>query len=35
MGAIRALPRVNVRLPQRVRPQQTSAPCTIDLDSSI
>ncbi|MBI3300690.1 MAG: IS1380 family transposase [Deltaproteobacteria bacterium] len=35
LGDIRDLQRVNVRLQQRVRPQQTSATCTIDLDSSI
>jgi len=35
LGDIRDLPRVNLRLQQRVRPHQTSATCTIDLDSSI
>jgi hypothetical protein len=35
LGDIRDLQRVNLRLQQRVRPQQTSATCTIDLDSSI
>jgi hypothetical protein len=35
MGAIRDFQRVNLRLQQRVRPPQTSATCTIDLDSSI
>lgn len=35
LGDIRDLQRVNLRLQQRVRPQQPSATCTIDLDSSI
>lgn len=35
LGDIRDLQRVNLRLQQRVRPQQLSASCTIDLDSSI
>lgn len=35
LGDIRDLQRVNLRLQQRVRAQQTSATCTIDLDSSI
>jgi Transposase DDE domain group 1 len=35
LGDIRDLQRVNLRLQQRVRPQQASATCTIDLDSSI
>jgi hypothetical protein len=35
MGDIRDLQRVNLRLQQRVRPHQSSATCTIDLDSSI
>lgn len=35
LGAIRDLQRVNLRLQQRVRPQQSSTTCTIDLDSSI
>jgi hypothetical protein len=35
MGDIHDLQRVNLRLQQRVRPHQTSATCTIDLDSSI
>jgi hypothetical protein len=35
LGDIRDLQRVNLRLQQRVRPQQTSVTCTIDLDSSI
>jgi hypothetical protein len=35
LGDIRDLQRVNLRLQQRVRSQQTSATCTIDLDSSI
>jgi Transposase DDE domain group 1 len=35
MGDIRDLQRVNLRLQQRIRPHQSSATCTIDLDSSI
>jgi hypothetical protein len=35
LGDIRDLQRVNLRLQQRVGPQQPSATCTIDLDSSI
>jgi hypothetical protein len=35
LGDIRDLQRVNLRLQRRVRPQQTSATCTIDLDWSI
>ncbi len=35
MGDIYDLQRVNLRLQQRVRPQQTATTCTIDLDSSI
>jgi hypothetical protein len=35
IGDIRDLQRVNLRVQQRVRPQQASASCTIDLDSSI
>lgn len=35
LGAIRDLQRVNLRVQQRVRSQQTSPTCTIDLDSSI
>jgi hypothetical protein len=35
VGDIRDLQRVNLRLQQRVRLQQSSANCTIDLDSSI
>lgn len=35
LGDIRDLQRVNLRLQQRVRAQQSSATCTIDLDSSI
>ncbi len=35
LGDIRDLQRVNLRLQQQVRPQQLSASCTIDLDSSI
>jgi hypothetical protein len=35
LGEIRDLQRVNLRLQQRVRPQQPSATCTIALDSSI
>jgi hypothetical protein len=35
LGDIRDLQRVNWRLQQRVRPQQSSPTCTIDLDSSI
>jgi Transposase DDE domain group 1 len=35
MGDIHDLQRVNLRLQQRVRPQQANATCTIDLDSSI
>lgn len=35
MGDIRDLQRVNLRLQERVRPQQASATCTIDLDSSL
>ena len=35
LGDIGDLQRVNLRLQQRVRPQQTSATCTIDLDSSL
>lgn len=35
LGDIRDLQRVNLRVQQRVRAQQTSPTCTIDLDSSI
>ena len=35
LGDIRDLQRVNLRVQQRVRTQQTSTTCTIDLDSSI
>jgi hypothetical protein len=35
LGDIRDLQRVNLRLQQRVRAQQRSTSCTIDLDSSI
>jgi hypothetical protein len=35
IGDIRDLQRVNLRLQQRVRPHQSAATCTIDLDSSI
>jgi Transposase DDE domain group 1 len=35
LGDIRDLQRVNLRVQQRVRAQQTSTTCTIDLDSSI
>jgi len=35
LGDIRDLQRVNLRLQQRLRPHQSSATCTIDLDSSI
>jgi len=35
LGDIRDLQRVNLRLQQRVRAQQTSTTCTLDLDSSI
>jgi Transposase DDE domain group 1 len=35
LGDIGDLQRVNQRLQQRVRPQQASRTCTIDLDSSI
>jgi DDE family transposase len=35
LGDSRDLPRVNLRLQQRVRPQQPSATCTRDLDSRI
>lgn len=35
LGDMRDLHRVNLRVPQRVRAQQPSPCCTIDLDSSI
>jgi hypothetical protein len=35
LGDIRDLPRVNLRVPQRVRTPQTSTTCTIALDSSL
>ncbi len=35
MGDVHDLQRVNLRLHQRVRPQQAAPACTIDLDSSI
>jgi hypothetical protein len=35
IGDVHDLQRVPLRLPQRVRPQQTATPCTLDLDSSI
>jgi len=35
IGDVHDLQRVNLRLHQRVRSQQTAATCTIDLDSSI
>lgn len=35
IGAVHDLQRVNLRLQERVRPQQTATSCTIDLDSSI
>jgi hypothetical protein len=35
LGDVRDLQRVQLRLRQRVRPQQTATTCTIDLDSSI
>ena len=35
IGAVHDLQRVNLRLQQRVRPQQAAPLCTIDLDSSI
>jgi Transposase DDE domain group 1 len=35
IGDIRDLQRVNLQLQQRVRPHQSEATCTIDLDSSI
>jgi Transposase DDE domain group 1 len=35
LGDIRDLQRVNLRLQQRVRVQQSTTTCTIDLDSSI
>jgi hypothetical protein len=35
IGDLRDLPRVNLRLPQRVRPPQSAATCTRDLDSSL
>jgi hypothetical protein len=35
IGDVHDLQRVHLRLQERVRPQQTSATCTIDLDSSI
>jgi hypothetical protein len=35
LGDIHDLQRVQLRLQQRVRPQQTATTCTIDLDSSI
>lgn len=35
LGDIRDLQRVNLRVQQRVRSQQPSVTCTIDLDSSI
>jgi len=35
IGDVQDLQRVHLRLQQRVRPQQTSSTCTLDLDSSI
>jgi hypothetical protein len=35
IGDVRDLQRVNRRLQHRVRPQQTTTTCTLDLDSSI
>jgi Transposase DDE domain group 1 len=35
LGAVHDLQRVHLRLQQRVRPQQLSSTCTLDLDSSI
>jgi hypothetical protein len=35
IGEVHDLERVNLRLQQRVRPQQPATSCTIDLDSSI
>jgi hypothetical protein len=35
IGDVHDLQRVHLRLQQRVRPQQTSPTCTLDLDSSI
>jgi Transposase DDE domain group 1 len=35
IGDIRDLQRINLRLQQRIRPQQKGRICTIDLDSSI
>jgi DDE family transposase len=35
IGDVHDLERGNLRLPQRVRPQQQAPPCPIDLDSSI
>jgi hypothetical protein len=35
IGDVHDLERVNLRLQQRVRPQQQATTCTIDLDSSI
>jgi hypothetical protein len=35
LGDVHDLQRVNLRLQERVRPQQTAPTCTIDLDSSI
>ena len=35
VGDIRDVQRVNLRLQQRVHPQQPSPTCTIDLDSSL
>jgi hypothetical protein len=35
IGDVQDLQRVHLRLQQRVRPQQTSPTCTLDLDSSI
>jgi len=35
LGDVHDLQRVNLRLQERVRPQQTATTCTIDLDSSI
>jgi hypothetical protein len=35
IGDVHDLPRVHLRRQERVRSQQTSLPCTIDLDSSI
>ena len=35
IGDVCDLQRVNLRLQQRVRPQQTATTCTLDLDSSI